>query len=93
MAKASPERFVGHNADLKLYRHSDMQKRGVTGMSKKQTMEPLSIPQIFAGSTKILENAQELIEAAELLLKNMKNAPAFALAHLAKSRPVETRAD
>lgn len=46
-------------------------------------MNPLSINQILSASAKILENAQDLIEEAELLLKNKKNARAFALAHLA----------
>ena len=46
-------------------------------------MKHLSINQILSASSKIIENAQELIEEAELLLKNNKNARAFALAHLA----------
>jgi AbiV family abortive infection protein len=46
-------------------------------------VKPLSINQILSASSKIIENAQELIEEAELLLKNNKNARAFALAHLA----------
>ena len=52
-------------------------------MNKKQTVEPLSIAQIFAGSTKLIENAQELVEEAEFLLAQNRNARAFALAHLA----------
>jgi len=46
-------------------------------------VKPLSINQILSASSKIMENAQELIEEAELLLNNNKNARAFALAHLA----------
>jgi len=43
----------------------------------------LSINQILSASSKIIENAQELIVEAELLLKNNKNARAFTLAQLA----------
>lgn len=46
-------------------------------------MKPLSINQILSASSKSMENAQELVEEAELLLKNSKHARAFALAHLA----------
>src|SRR5260370_13632775 len=52
-------------------------------------MEPLSINQILSACTKIMENAQELIEEAELLLSNNKNARAFALAHLASEELVK----
>ena len=46
-------------------------------------MEPLSIAQILSACSKIMENAQELIEEAELLLQNNRYARAFTLAHLA----------
>ena len=46
-------------------------------------MKPLIINQILSASSKSMENAQELVEEAELLLKNNKYARAFALAHLA----------
>ncbi len=52
-------------------------------------MKPLSINQTLSALSKMLENAQELIEEAELLLKNNKNARAFALAHLASEELVK----
>ena len=52
-------------------------------------MKSLSINQIFSASSKIMENAQELFEEAELLLKNKKNARAFALAHLASEELIK----
>ncbi len=52
-------------------------------------MKPLSINQIFSASSEIMENAQDLIEEAELLLKNNKYARAFALAHLASEELVK----
>lgn len=52
-------------------------------------MKPLSITQIFAASTKIMENAQELVEEAALLLEHNRNARAFALAHLASEELVK----
>ncbi len=58
-------------------------------MNKKQTVEPLSIAQIFAGSTKLIENAQELVEEAEFLLAQNRNARAFALAHLASQEIIK----
>lgn len=58
-------------------------------MNKKQTVEPLSIAQIFAGSTKLMENAQELVEEAEFLLAQNRNARAFALAHLASQEIIK----
>jgi len=58
-------------------------------MVKEQTVEPLSISQIFAASSKIMENAQELIEDAALLLEHHRNARAFALAHLASEELVK----
>ncbi len=55
----------------------------------EQIMKPLSINQIFSASSEIMENAQDLIEEAELLLKNNKYARAFALAHLASEELVK----
>ncbi len=52
-------------------------------------MKPLSINQIFSALTKIIENAQELVEDAELLLENNRYARAFALAHLASEELVK----
>lgn len=46
-------------------------------------VKPLSINQILTACSKIMENAQELIEEAQLLLEHNKYARAFALAHLA----------
>lgn len=56
---------------------------------KNQMMEALTIPQIFTASTKILENAQELVEEATLLLEHNRYARAFALAHLASEEIVK----
>lgn len=59
-------------------------------MSKKnQVVGALTIPQIFTASTKILENAQELVEEATLLLEHNRYARAFALAHLASEELVK----
>lgn len=52
-------------------------------------MKSLSINQILSASTKTIENAQELIEEAELLLKNNRYARAFALAHLASEELIK----
>lgn len=46
-------------------------------------MKPLNIEQLFAGCSKIMDNARELVEEAELLLTNSRYARAFALGHLA----------
>lgn len=46
-------------------------------------MKPLSINQIEEGCVKILENAEELIGDAELLLAKKRFARAYFLAHLA----------
>ncbi len=54
-------------------------------------MEPLSITQIFTASTKIMENAQELVEEAELLLEHDRNARAYALAHLATEELIKVQ--
>src|SRR5437588_14783 len=59
-------------------------------MSKnKQTVEPLSVSQIFAASSKLMENAQELVEDAALLLEHHRYARAFALAHLASQEIIK----
>ena len=46
-------------------------------------MQALSITQIEEGCTKVLENARELIDDAELLLEKERFARAYFLAHLA----------
>ncbi len=56
---------------------------------KEQAVKALSIPQIFSASYKILENARELIEEAELLLRNNHYPRAFALAHLASEELIK----
>jgi AbiV family abortive infection protein len=88
-----------YNGESKLpiskdYRHCPThyiaQKRGVTCMSdKEQAVPPLTITQIFATSSKLMENAQELVEEAELLLENGRDARAFALAHLASQELIK----
>ncbi len=46
-------------------------------------MNPMSINQLLAASGKVLENANELVQEADLLLSNNRFARTFTLAHLA----------
>jgi AbiV family abortive infection protein len=46
-------------------------------------LKALSVEQIETARVKVLENARELVEEAELLLSNARFARAYALAHLA----------
>ncbi len=54
-------------------------------------MKALSIPQVLSAFSKALENAQELIEDAELLLENNRYPRAFALAHLASEELIKSQ--
>ena len=65
------------------------EKRRNKRLHKEKAAEALSIPQIFSATSKILENAQELIEDAELLLRNNRYPRAFALAHLASEELIK----
>ena len=56
---------------------------------RRQAREPLSIPLIFSAMTKTLENAQELIEDADLLLSHNRYPRAYALAHLAREELIK----
>ena len=58
-------------------------------LHKGQAAEALSIPLIFSAMSKTLENAQELIEEAELLLSNNHYPRAYALAHLASEELIK----
>ena len=59
------------------------EKRRNKRLHKGKAVNSPSIPQILSAISKTLENAQELIEDAELLLENNRYPRAFALAHLA----------
>jgi AbiV family abortive infection protein len=61
-------------------------------LHKGKAVNPLSIPQILSATSKILENAQELIEDAELLLENNRYPRAFVLAHLASEELIKYHA-
>lgn len=49
----------------------------------ERQVKPMNINQLFVASRKVLENANELVEEADLLLRNNRFARAFTLAHLA----------